>query len=122
VRGTEHRWIAAVAVGCHLAAQETRAGVATGAPLVGAGLAALTANVPDLLEPAVHPHHRQFFHSCLWAGLLGCGLRGIADWEPDDSTMRNLRFLLLVAGSAYLIHLAVDACTSRSIPWVGKVL
>jgi hypothetical protein len=30
--------------------------------------------VPDLIEPAIHPHHRQFFHSWLFAGALAYGV------------------------------------------------
>ena len=77
--------------------------------------------MPDILEPAVHPHHRQFFHSIAFAALIGSGMYKLYQWETETEMEKILKLCLLVAGGAYLIHLAMDACTKRSLPLLGKV-
>jgi inner membrane protein len=81
----------------------------------------LLTKLPDLLEPATSPSHRQFFHSLVFAGLLGVGLHKLHGWQPDDDGGKFVRWLGLIAGSAYLIHLAMDFTTAKSLPLVGKV-
>lgn len=116
-----HRTGAAVIVGGFLLARENQEGKHTHAPLSGSLLAALCTNMPDILEPAVHPHHRQFFHSIAFAALIGGGMYKLYQWETETEMEKILKFCLLVAGGAYLIHLAMDACTRRSLPLLGKV-
>ena len=41
------------------------------------------ATLPDVVEPATSPHHRQFFHSLLFAGILGYGLYKLYGWDPE---------------------------------------
>ena len=115
-----HRFVAALTVGCCVAQWEATEGKKTVAPLGGAALAAICTNLPDKLEPAIHPHHRQFFHSLAFAGLMGLGLCKLYEWETETDQEKLLRFCLLVAGGSYLIHLAMDACTRRSLPLLGK--
>lgn len=43
---------------------------------VGAAAACLP-SLPDFLEPAVHPSHRQFFHSVTFAVALSFGMRRV---------------------------------------------
>ena len=90
-------------------------------PVVAAGAAASCGTLPDLLEPALHPNHRQFFHGVVFAFGLGVGLYQLYEWEPDTDPKRLLRGALLVAGAAYLVHLAMDACTRKSLPLIGKL-
>lgn len=116
-----HRIAAAIAVGGVLAYEDVRHENRTLKPLTGSVVAAIATNLPDVLEPALHPHHRQFFHSIAFAGLVGWGTYKVYQWKPEDSVDDILRFLLLVIGGAYLIHLALDAGTPRSLPIVGKV-
>ncbi|HET6630750.1 MAG TPA: metal-dependent hydrolase [Woeseiaceae bacterium] len=85
------------------------------------GLGALCGSLPDLIEPAVHPNHRQFFHSIAFAVMLGYGLRELYRWQPDEDWQRLLRGVGLIAGGAYLVHLAMDATTAKSLPFVGKL-
>ena len=85
------------------------------------GLGALCGSLPDVLEPAIHPNHRQFFHSVAFGVLLGRGLLSLYRWQPDDDAGRLLRALGVVAGGAYLTHLIMDATTAKSIPLVGKL-
>lgn len=90
-------------------------------PLVAGTLATVFTNLPDLIEPATNPHHRQFFHSVAFAGAISYGLKRAYDWEPDSDQKRMLRHMLLIIGGAYLTHLALDAFTRRSLPLVGKL-
>ena len=85
------------------------------------GFAALCGSLPDLLEPATHPGHRQFFHSVAFAGILAAGLYQTYHWRPDDPVHRLIRGTILVAGGAYLVHLAMDATTPKSLPLLGKI-
>lgn len=119
--GVTHRLVAAAAVGGTLLQIDVSRGERTAKPLIGAGLAAVATNLPDLLEPAIHPHHRQFFHSVVFAAGVGFGLKKAYDWDAQQDWEKVVRFLILVAGSAYLIHLALDAVTARSLPLVGKL-
>lgn len=119
--GTTHQFVAAASIGVILGHLEETNMEPSPKPLIGAGLAALLTNLPDLLEPALHPQHRQFFHSVAFAGLIGLAGYKLYTWEPDDDWERVLRFLLLVGCGAVLVHLAVDALTKRSLPWVGKI-
>jgi membrane-bound metal-dependent hydrolase YbcI (DUF457 family) len=120
--GTTHRIGAAAAVYAISAYRENQRGENTAQPVLNSGIAAATGTLPDILEPAIrNPHHRQFFHSFAFAGLLGWGLWELQKWEPDDEFKRGVKKVLTVAGSAYLIHLAMDACTSRSIPVIGRL-
>jgi len=87
----------------------------------GAVLATLLTNLPDKLEPALHPHHRQFFHSYVIAGGIGLAGHSLLKWKPKDDLEKVLRAILLVGCGAYLIHLAADSLTSRSLPFCGKL-
>ncbi len=91
-------------------------------PVAAGTVGALLGKLPDALEPALrNPHHRQFFHSFAMLGLVGWGVHKVHQWEPEDDLERLLRGLLMVGGIAYLSHLALDALTSRSLPFVGRV-
>jgi len=116
-----HCMVAALSTGITLVNKEAKEDKQTFAPIGGAVLAALCANLPDKLEPAIHPHHRQFFHSTIIAVLIGGGIYKLSQWETQTDGEKLLKFCLLVAGGSYLIHLAMDACTRRSLPLLGKI-
>lgn len=90
-------------------------------PLLAIGTSTVFAKLPDLLEPAIHPHHRQFFHSLAFWGLLGYGLKKAYDWTPEDRGGRILRFAALCAGVGYISHLVIDGFSPRSLPLLGKI-
>ena len=72
--------------------------------------------LPDALEPAFDPNHRGLAHSCVAGGTMVWGLVSLI--RSDDVSAREkvfLRSLLLGAAS----HLALDACTSKSLPLVA---
>lgn len=80
----------------------------------GAGGAVL-ASLPDLLEPATHPRHRGFFHSLVFAGLIGFVLRTV--WRSERVRREHREFFGL-SGLAYLSHLALDFITPFGLPFI----
>lgn len=115
---TAHRLGAALAIAGVSAYVENRNGENTGIPLAHAAFAYLSGTLPDLIEPANNPHHRQFFHSVVFAGLLGAGLYRLYQWETEDDIQKLFKTLSLVAGGACLVHLAMDSTTARSLPLI----
>jgi len=95
----------------------------SGRPVEGSALAmgtaaALLPSLPDVLEPAIHPNHRRFFHSVTFAIAVGYGLRRAYKWQAQEPWEQLARIVALVSGAAYLAHLARDAFTARSLPLV----
>jgi len=121
MNGAAHRVVAGGAIGLFLANQESRSGQTTVWPLAGGLAGSVLTCLPDWLEPAVHPHHRQFFHSVVIAGLLGAGFVKLRDWQPETSDGVLWRRLGLLAIAGYLIHLVLDATTAKSLPLLGKL-
>jgi hypothetical protein len=92
------------------------------ATAVGAGsVGAFCGSLPDLLEPAIHPNHRQFFHSVAFGLMVAAGMGQLYRWAPDEPWQRVLRGTALIAGGAYLVHLLMDATTAKSLPLVGRL-
>ncbi len=85
-------------------------------PIALGALAAKTAKLPDIIEPAFHPNHRQFFHSLGFAGLIGYGMYELYKWETEDDLEKVLRLASLAIGGSYLIHLLCDATTPKGLP------
>tara|TARA_R110002049_G_scaffold20717_2_gene75867 strand:- start:4542 stop:4922 length:381 start_codon:yes stop_codon:yes gene_type:complete len=111
----------AIAAYCEARERELPAEEAAGNAIASGGVAAICGSLPDLLEPAVHPNHRQFFHSVVFAAALIEGGRRIYRWQPEENWQRLVRNLTLIAGGAYLVHLAMDASTAKSLPMLGKL-
>jgi inner membrane protein len=117
-----HRTINLLAGGAILAAaHQNGKGVGLPDPISGALLCSWCARLPDVVEPAFHPNHRQFFHSVAFMTLLGAGLYRTYQWQPETRGEALVRGALLVGGSAYMLHVLADACTTKSIPLVGKL-
>ncbi|WDE02380.1 metal-dependent hydrolase [Thalassomonas actiniarum] len=87
------------------------------APVVGAFMGKL----PDILEPAFHPNHRQFFHGVTVLTLLSAGLLKTYRWSPAEPVEKFVRGLMLIGGVAYLSHLMCDASTPKGLPLLGKL-
>ena len=96
-----HQWTAALATGVVLHSREVERGEATAWPLAGGGLAALLTKLPDVLEPAVHPNHRQFFHSVAFAALVATGWKALHGWQPQSDDARFWRKVGMVGAGAY---------------------
>jgi len=118
--GTEHRVGAAIALAAFQAHEDYRyLGHITGRTIAAAGGGLAFGTFPDLVEPAYRdPNHRRFFHSVALSLLLGLAVHRLYEWQPEDDADRFVRSLLLAAGGAYLIHLAMDAMTKRSLPLI----
>jgi membrane-bound metal-dependent hydrolase YbcI (DUF457 family) len=73
---------------------------------------------PDFLEPALHPDHRQFFHSLAALGLLCYGnYRALT-----APTLRSDGKLgVLVTSVGYAAHLLTDSVTPMSLPVLGRL-
>lgn len=92
------------------------------ATAVAAGtLGACCASLPDLLEPAIHPNHRQFFHSVAFGLMVAGGVTRVYQWKPAEPWQQLIRGAALIAGGAYLIHLLLDATTPKSLPLLGRL-
>lgn len=115
-----HRVVAGAGIGIAIAYRESQTGEQTVWPLLGCGLGATFGTLPDILEPADHPNHRQFFHSFLFAAVLGYLGYKLYKWNPEEPWQKAARMLGLIAISAYLIHLSMDFVTPKSLPLVGK--
>ncbi len=77
--------------------------------------------LPDLIEPATNPNHRQFFHSFAVAFAIGYGLYKLYRWKPETEIGGFVKGIGLVAGGGYLVHLMLDATTPRSLPVLGHM-
>jgi len=87
--------------------------VAAGTALAGAvGYGA--GRLPDVLEPATSPTHRQFFHSIAFLVLLS----GLNVWAWNRWA-RAAAGSLSVASLAYASHLLFDSVTPYGLPWIG---
>jgi len=117
--GPTHQLTAAALVGAMCIHAERDKQNMSARPIVGAVLAAKFTKLPDILEPAIHPNHRQFFHSVAFASLLGVAGYKIYKWNPDNLFDEAIRFALMVALGAYGIHLLLDASTPKSLPLIG---
>lgn len=76
---------------------------------------AIGAAIPDLLEPAVHPNHRRFFHSVVFNG-------GVV--HATLKSMEQPRTLERVFGESIAIgnitHVAQDSQTPAGIPFFNE--
>ena len=52
--------------------------------------------------------------------MVGYGIYHDYKWTPATPLQELLRVAALVCGSAYLLHLAADFMTSRSLPVIGR--
>ena len=115
-----HRVVAGAGIGIAIAYRESQTGKSTAWPLLGGGFGAMFGTLPDILEPANHPNHRQFFHGLVFAAMLGYAGYKLYEWKPEEPWQKTTRMLGLIAISAYLIHLSMDALTPKSLPLIGS--
>jgi inner membrane protein len=121
MNGRAPRVVAGGAIGLFLADRESRSGQATAWPLVGGLAGSVLTCLPDCLEPALHPNHRQFFHSLIFAGLLMAAFVKLRDWQPEKPESTLWRNVGMLAIGGYLTHLALDATTAKSLPLLGRL-
>lgn len=83
--------------------------------LVCAGAGMAGAALPDLLEPALHPHHRKIAHSITAGGALTkFSLDRCASANGEWTEFGKIVFAS--AGAGYISHLVADGCTPRGLP------
>lgn len=91
-------------------------------PVFAAVVAALASGLPDLLEPASSPRHRQFCHSAAFAALVTTVMRKLYDWMPQTPSEVLVRDALLSIGFGYMAHLCADATTPMGLPLLGSIV
>ena len=121
MNGPTHRLVAGSAAALYVAHRQHVAGTPSVRPVLAGVAAALTTCLPDILEPATSPNHRQFFHSLVWAGLIVAAVNKLREWKPTKPSEILLKDLAMCAAAGYLIHLALDAMTKKSLPILGKL-
>ncbi|HLP10630.1 MAG TPA: hypothetical protein VK177_01800 [Flavobacteriales bacterium] len=85
-----------------------------GNAVLGGGVGYACATLPDILEPATNPNHRNFFHSYTTLGLTAYGA-----YKVHQSTMTHQQKLLLNAAIvSYCSHLLADSETPNSLPLI----
>jgi len=90
-------------------------------PIMAPSLWAFFGKLPDIIEPAYHPNHRQFFHSAVTFSAIGIGLYKVYHWEPNSGFEKIIRGIMLIGGFAYLSHLVCDSATPKGLPLLGKL-
>jgi membrane-bound metal-dependent hydrolase YbcI (DUF457 family) len=78
---------------------------------VGVGVAG--ASLHDLVEPAIHPNHRAFFHSVVFNGLLAASVRRVC---CDPVLPPGQKMLIAAIGLGCLSHPCLDAFTPKGLP------
>ena len=73
---------------------------------IGAILGGVCSMLPDLLEPAKNPHHRELFHSLLALGLTAGVL------------VKSKNPLFKTAAAGYVSHLIADSLTPMGLPLI----
>lgn len=81
---------------------------------IGSTMAAI---LPDILEPAFNPRHRQFFHSVSMSILIIYVMYKINESEMSESN----KIALISFCSSYMSHLVLDSTTPAGLPLVGKI-
>lgn len=97
----------------YLAAKALGAEPTWGGAIASAALSAAVASLPDILEPAIHPRHRGFFHSVACTGAIGYGVWQL--WQAPTISPTTKVLVATLAG-AYLSHPIADSATPLGIP------
>jgi inner membrane protein len=76
-------------------------------------IGALGGLLPDLLEPALSPRHRKFFHSMVFIALISGGL--IYLWQQQQVS-KWVKWPVTILGVAIAVHLLLDSTTPAGLP------
>ena len=112
--GNAHRVVGGVVgAGCYLGSCRVfKREPTVGEFLLAVGAGVLMASLPDLIEPAIHPNHRAFFHSTVFNGFLIFALKQA--WIGQQSPEEKIAVTTL--GFAWLSHPCLDALTPKGLP------
>ena len=121
MRAAAHTAIAGLgAFGAVIALKQKYPDARLPAPVLAGVVAALASGIPDYLEPAISPNHRQFCHSVAFAAALVSAMKQLYGWEPTTPGEIFGRDVLLSVGFGYLAHLGADATTAAGLPLLGR--
>lgn len=96
--------------------------------LFSTGTGTALSRLPDILEPAIHPNHRAFFHSFAFGAMIGFGAAQISkdirkrrekrkEYGIDEiSGVEILLGLVIVGVIVILLHLLMDGFTKKGLP------
>lgn len=119
MNGPTHRLVAGLGIAATAVHLEQQNGKQrTAIPLAAGVVGAFCTNLPDILEPATSPNHRKVFHSVACVVVLIAGFKKAWAWQPEDDLGKLLRFVALAGTAGYLVHLALDSTTKRSLPLI----
>lgn len=102
--------------------------VGLGELLISSGIGLSTARIPDILEPAIHPNHRSFFHSLAFAGITGfVGFKALQDFRSRSFERKSLGIrkwskyeildvVIVIGAGSILLHLFMDGFTKKGLP------
>ncbi len=82
--------------------------------LLGMGLVGGVAGLlPDIIEPATSPNHRELAHSFAALMAIGTGIHNLNERQDMDAAQKGLWNTLALG---YASHLLLDAGTPASLP------
>lgn len=98
--------------------------------LLSTGTGAAVSRLPDILEPAVHPSHRAFFHSFAFGAVLGFGAVQVGKKIKEKRDKRKalgiqqmsgteiLLGIVLIGIIVVILHLLMDGFTRKGLPLI----
>jgi membrane-bound metal-dependent hydrolase YbcI (DUF457 family) len=89
--------------------------VEIGEVLLAAGVGMIGGLLPDILEPAIHPNHRRFFHSYAATALLAHANHHVSRNTEIPAEGRAAVHLISLG---FFSHLTADSQTPKGLPWV----
>lgn len=87
--GNTHRTIAGLVTGGLYLTHAAKGKDPTAKTILSGTLAAFFTNGPDFLESAIHPHHRQFFHSITMAAFVGKIGAWAYEWKAEEAWQKS---------------------------------
>jgi inner membrane protein len=88
--------------------------IQVGEVVLAAGVGMIGGLLPDLLEPAIHPNHRRFFHSYAATALLAHANHHVS---RNTQIPAETRAAIHLISLGFFSHLAADAHTPKGLPW-----
>lgn len=81
---------------------------------IGAGIGMATGTLPDIFEPATHPHHRKIFHSLAAVGVVSASV--IKAYKSN--LPKPTKCAIITASAGFISHLILDSKTTYGLPLI----